>query len=154
MTRGSPDASRKSAVLARRSTAAMRAPFRALSSRGLETRRSTSVLARRAALTRCPISRGASWRTIVSTSGSSGTADLPPGDVMAILLSLKIDPGARCSAAARGGSHRRAQSRDVKHSTAVYPQHAIGVAGSTCVEDQYVGAQVLRHPDRGPHLRR
>src|SRR2546430_5854929 len=56
----------------------------------------------------------ASSRTIVSTSGSSGTAppDLPPPDVPPVGLALEHDQLTRGGAAPRRLGHRVAQPRD------------------------------------------
>src|SRR6267378_6696474 len=101
---------------------------------------------------RKPSSRGASWRMIVSTSGSSGTAQLTPGDVPAPSLSLEGDPLAGGGAAARGLRHRGAEGGHVEHPAAGRPQGAGAVADRSGVEHQDVGTKVARQVDGGAAL--
>src|SRR6266571_5537284 len=153
-TRRSPLASRNTACLARRPTSSKAFPLRVRSKRGFDTRRSTSVFARRTRAILKPSSRGASSRTIVSTSGSSGTRlpGFPPRNVAPIRLSRKRDQLARIGAAARSLAHRVAQPGDREHPSAVHPEPALRVALGARVEHQRPGLEIARHDDRGTQL--
>src|SRR5207244_7301520 len=111
-------------------------PCRVRSRRGVQTRRSMSALASRARVTRNPSSRGASSRTIVSTSGSSGTLlpDLPPGDVAAVRLPRKCDQLARIAAAFRGLVHGIAQPGDREQPPSLDAPGAVRVASGPGME--------------------
>src|SRR2546426_5772417 len=91
-------------------------PRNVLISRALETRRKTSVLLSCTRAMRNPSSRGASSRTIVSTSGSSGTLDLAPGDIAPPGFALEGNPLRPRAARSRGQRDVRAQTRDVQRS--------------------------------------
>src|SRR5947208_4456688 len=136
--------SRNTACLARRITSSIVLPLSVRNRRGLDTRRSTSVLVSFARAIRYPSSRGASSRTIVSTSGSSGTAppDLPPPDVPPIRLALECDQLARGGAAPCRLGHRVTQPRHAQHTAAVHAQRAVRVAIRPGVEHQRSGLHV------------
>src|SRR6185503_20302900 len=82
-------------------------PCSALISRGLVTSRNTSVFLSSARAMRDPASCGAISRAIVSTSGSSGTLDLAPGDVAPPGLALERD-------ALRSGAAGLCRERDAR----------------------------------------
>src|SRR6266700_2708100 len=154
-----PLANRNTACLARRLTSSTVLPRRVFRRRGFETRRSTSVFARRARAIRYPSSRGASSRTIVSTSGSSGTPppplprDLPPTDVPPPRLALEHDQLAAAGALPRRLGHAVAQGGHGEHPPAVHPQRAVGVAIGARVEHQGPGVEIAWHHDRRAELR-
>src|SRR5205807_6651808 len=148
-----PERSRNTACLARRSTAVMVFPASVAKRRAFDTRRNTSVLARSARRTRRPASSGARSRTIVSTSGSSGTLDLPPRDVPTPGLAFEMDPLACRRAAPRGLRDRAGQARHVEHAAAGGAEHSIGIAIGPRVEDQDIGPEVQRQVDRASLLR-
>src|SRR3989441_292129 len=164
-TRRWPLPSRSTACLARRLTSSTVLPLRVRSRRGLETRRSTSLFASRARAILWPSSRGASSRTIVSTSGSSGMLpplplpvaprDLAPADVPAVGLPLERDQLARVGALLRGVRHGVAQPRHREHAPAVHPQRAVGggVAVGARVEHERPRLHVARHDDGRAQLR-
>src|SRR3989442_3186606 len=155
-TRRWPLPSRSTACLAGRLTSSAVLPLRVRSRGGLETRRSTSLFASRARAILWPSSRGASSRTIVSTSGSSGMLpplplpaaprDLAPADVPAVGLPLERDQLARVGALLRGVRHGVAQPRHREHAPAVHPQRAVGGGGA-------VGAP-WEHQPPPPHVAR
>src|ERR1044071_7059750 len=117
-------------------------PVKVLMRRAFVTSRSTSVLRSCTRAMRHPSRRGARSRTIVSTSGSSGTLDLAPGDVAPPGLALENDP-LGCRAAGRGGErHGRTETRDVQDAAAGGPQHAVGCARRAGVKDDDVVSQV------------
>src|SRR5260370_26876599 len=153
-TRRCPLASRNTACFARRLTCSKALPRKVRSKRGFETRRSTSVFARRTRAILAPSSRGASSRTIVSTSGSSGTLLLPPTDVAAVGLPAKRDQLRAAGAARPRRRHAVPEPRDGEHPPAVHPQRAVGVAGGPGVKHERLRLQVARHHDRRAEFRR
>src|SRR5687768_18557369 len=108
--------------------------------RGFETSRSTSVFLSSARAIRDPSSRGAISRTIVSTSGSSGTLDFAPGDVAPPRLAVERDPFRGRGAGPRGGRHVAAQSGDAEDTSARRAQRAVRVAGGAGMEDDHIVA--------------
>src|SRR5713226_6940603 len=151
-TRRCPLASRNTACFARRLTCSKALPRRVRSKRGFETRRSTSVLASRTRAILAPSSRGASSRTIVSTSGSSGTLLLPPTDVATVGFSPERDQLAAASAARPRGRHAVPEPRDGEDPPAVHPQGTVRVAGRPGVEHERLRLEVARNGDRGAAL--
>src|SRR3990172_5937337 len=139
MTRRCPERRRITACLARRSTPRIVFPVSVRSRRGLETRRSTSAVLRVARRMRRPVRRGASWRAMDSTSGSSGTLDLAPPNVAAVDPAVEADALASREADLRGGRHVWSEARDAEFPAARDAQHAVVVAGRARVEDQHVG---------------
>src|SRR5438552_7461497 len=89
MIRREPESSRKTACLARRDTSTMRRPLSPANRRRELIRYRTSEWKRRGCLMSRPVRAGRRSRTMVSTSGSSGTFRFPPGDVAAVDLSLE-----------------------------------------------------------------
>src|SRR5438067_105879 len=94
-------------------------------SRRFANTKGVNVLARRARRMRWPSSRGARSRTIVSTSGSSGTLDLPPPDVAPPRLPLERDALARRGAPLRRLRHRVTDARHGEHAPAAHAQRAV-----------------------------
>src|SRR5690242_20640236 len=128
--------------------AVIREPRRNLRSPGFETLRRTSVFERVAAVMRLPTIRGRKSRTMVSTSGSSGTGDLPPGDI-----SAPMHPGERHqprSRPARFGGPRdvRADPRDVQDPAARHLERAVLVLRRTGVKEDLIFRPLLGQPDR------
>src|SRR2546427_3209136 len=119
--------SRNTACLARRVICSIVLPRNVLISRALETRRKTSVLLSCTRAMRNPSSRGASSRTIVSTSGSSGTLDLAPGDIAPPGFALEGNPLRSRAARSRGQRDVRAQTRDVQDAPAAGAQPPLRV---------------------------
>src|SRR5439155_8228135 len=138
-----PLASTKTACFARRWMWSNALPSSTFSRRGRDTRRRTSVFLRRACAMRRPSSRGASARTIVSTSGSSGTLDLTPRDVAPPGLAFEGDPLARGGADAGGLRHRGREPGHVQHAPSPGPQRPVWVAERPGVEDQHILAEGL-----------
>src|SRR4029453_10531113 len=110
--------------------------------RGLVTLRSTSVFASLAVAIRCPSSLGASSRTIVSTSGNSGTRDLPPADVATERLAGEIDLGACGGAFLRGLRDRVTERSGGEHPAAGGSQPTAFTARCPGMEDDHVSAEV------------
>src|SRR6266498_3077070 len=137
-----PDDSRMTACLARRETCSMVLPRNVLIRRGLETWRSTSDFFSSTRAMRHPSSRGAISRTIVSTSGSSGTLDLAPGDVAPPGLALERNPLGPAAARLRGERHGVAKAGHTQHTAARGPQFALVVAVGAGVKDDHVGTEV------------
>src|SRR5215472_2937519 len=90
-------------------------PCNVLISRALDTCRSTSVFLRDTSTIRQPSRRGAISRTIVSTSGSSGTLDLTPGDVAPPRLAFERNLVGGAATRARGDRHGRPQTGNAQH---------------------------------------
>src|SRR5580765_2146263 len=110
-------------------------PCNALISRGFVTSRSTSVFLSSTRAMRHPSSRGAISRTIVSTSGSSGTVDLAPGDVAPPGLALERNPLGAAAARLRRVRHGIAQTGYTQHAAARGPQFALVIAVGAGVKD-------------------
>src|SRR5258708_22028994 len=125
---------------------------RVLMRRGLETSRRTSDFLSRACATRAPSRRGARSRTIVSTSGSSGTLDLTPGDVAAPGLAIEGDALGGATARLRGERHRGAKTGHAEHAATGGPQSPLVVVERARVKDNDIVAQFRRprQPDRRP----
>src|SRR5512134_2740481 len=140
------------ACLARRVTAVMRLPVRVRSRRSFDTPRSTSVLASAARRMVRPPSRGASSRTMVSTSGSSGTGQLPPRDVTTPGLAGETDALARRAARSGGGGDGGPERGDGEHAPAFHPKSAPVVTGGARVKHQDPLAQVVGEDDLGAGL--
>src|SRR5689334_15209433 len=145
-----PDASRNTACLARRVTCSMVLPRRVLIRRGLDTSRSTSVFLSSTRAIRHPSSRGAISRTIVSTSGSSGTLDLAPGDVAPPGLALEGDALGRHTACLSGDRHGGSEPGHTQYAAARGTQFPLVVPVGAGVKNDHVVAEVLgvRKPDR------
>src|SRR6267143_4379525 len=151
----SPDDRRNTACLARRYTCSIVLPRRVLIRRCLVTSRMTSVFLSWTSAIRHPSRRGAISRTVVSTSGSSGTLDLTPGDVAAPGLALEGD-ALRCAAARlRGKRHGGAETSDTQHAATGGTQSSFIVAIRACVKDDDVVSEVRRvwKPDRRAFFR-
>ena len=101
----SPDSNRSTTCLARRVTSATRLPPSTRSSVRGVTPRSTSVLRSRGFFRRRPVSRGAMPRTMVSTSGSSGTLYLSPPDIRPEDLAAEIHRVRQALACLESGGH-------------------------------------------------
>src|SRR6266446_8307813 len=148
---------RNTACLARRYTCSIVVPRSVLIRRGLETWRSTSVFLSSTRAMRHPSSRGAISRTIVSTSGSSGTppppppADLAPGDIAPPRLALKRDAFGDGPARLRGDRHGGAKTGHTEHAATGCPQSSLVVPVRAGVKDDHVVPEVGRvgKPDRG-----
>src|SRR6266576_1575075 len=145
-----PYDSRNTACLARRETCSMVLPRSVLSKRGFETSRSTSVFFSSTRAMRHPSKRGAISRTIVSTSGSSGTLDLAPGDVTPPGLALERNLLGPAAARLRRERHGLAKAGHTQHAAARGPQSALVVAVGAGVKDDHVVTEVRRvgKPDR------
>src|SRR6058998_3178964 len=128
MTMRCPDDNRNTACLARRYTCSMVFSSSVLIRRGLETWRRTSVFLSSAWAMRHPSSRGAISRTIVSTSGSSGTLDLPPGDVAPPGLAFERNPLGCGATGLRGERHACPQAGDAQDATAIGAQSPLVIA--------------------------
>src|SRR2546426_6171867 len=135
--------SRNTACLARRVTWSIVLPRNVLTSRGLETRRKTSVLLSCTRAMRYPSSRGASSRTIVSTSGSSGTLDLAPGDIAPPGLAFERNPLGAGTTGLRGDRHRRAETGDAQDAPPIGAQPPLIVAECAGVKDDHILAQLF-----------
>src|SRR5882762_3261068 len=151
----SPDDRRNTACLARRYTCSIVLPRRVLIRRCLVTSRMTSVFLSWTSAIRHPSRRGAISRTIVSTSGSSGTLDLTPGDVAAPGLALEGDALGGAPARLRGERHRGAKTSHAEHAATGGPQSPLVVVERARVKDNDIVAQFrrLRQPDRRPLFR-
>src|SRR6266540_121086 len=145
-----PDDSRMTACLARRETCSMVLPRNVLIRRGLETWRSTSDFFSSTRAMRHPSSRRAISRTIVSTSGSSGTLDLAPGDVAPPGLAFERNPLGGRAARGRRVRHRRAETGHTQHTATGCTQSSLVVPGRARVEDDHVIPELRRvwEPDR------
>src|SRR5207249_5435079 len=150
-----PDESRNTACLARRETCSMVLPRSVLIRRALETWRSTSVFFSSTRAMRHPSSPGAISRTIVSTSGSSGTLDLAPGDVAPPGLALKGDALGCATARLRGECHGRTETRHAQHTATGGPQSSFVIAIRARVKDDHIVSEVrrVREPDRRAFFR-
>src|SRR5436189_3432215 len=126
---------RNTACLARRYTCSIVLPVSVLMRRAWETCRRTSVFLSCTCVMRHPSSRGAISRTIVSTSGSSGTLNLTPGDVAAPGHALEGDALGGATACLRGDSHGRTETGHVQHAAAGRPQSPLVVAVRARVKD-------------------
>src|SRR5207302_7612398 len=141
---------RNTACLARRETCSMVLPRSVLIRRASETWRSTSVFFSSTRAMRHPSRRGAISRTIVSTSGSSGTLDLAPGDVAPPGLALEGD-ALGCAAARLGGErHGGAETSHTQHAAAGGTQSFFVVAVGAGVKDDHGVSEVrgVRKRDR------
>src|SRR5882762_2535056 len=156
--------SRNTACFARRETCSMVLPRSVLMRRAFETCRSTSVLLSCTRAMRHPSKRGAISRTMVSTSGSSGTLDFPPGDVAPPGLALEGDALGAGAAGPRRQGNGRAEAGDVQDATTRGAQRAFLVPGCAGVKDDHVISELrlrktddaalfrtLRIPTRGEH---
>src|SRR5437773_5729950 len=93
---------------------------------------------------RHPSSRGAISRTIVSTSGSSGTLDLPPGDIAAPGLALERNPlGGAATRASRVG-YGRPEASHAEHASPGRAQPALVVAVGAGVKEDHILPQFCR----------
>src|SRR5882762_7231866 len=136
-----PDESRNTACLARRETCSMVLPRNVLIRRALETWRSTSVFFSSTRAMRHPSRRGAISRTIVSTSGSSGTLDLAPGDVAPPGLALEGDALHCAAARLRGERHGGAETGHAQHAATGGTQPSLIVAVRARVKNDHVVAE-------------
>src|SRR5258706_14548790 len=123
-----PDNRRNTPCLGGRVTCSMVLPLSVLIRRGFDTSRNTSVFFNSTRAIRDPSRRGAISRTIVSTSGSSGTLDLPPGDVAPPGLALERNPLGPAAARLRGERHGVAKAGHTQQTAAPGPQLALLVA--------------------------
>src|SRR5690348_15365759 len=149
-TRRWPLVRRNTACLARRPISSKPLLLSVRSRRAFDTRRSTSVFASRACAILQPSSRGASSRTMVSTSGSSGTRSplhVPPADVPPVRLSLERNELCTVRALLARRSHGVTHSRYGEDPAAVHPQRAVRVAVGARVKHQRPGLQVARDND-------
>src|SRR6267378_3855608 len=145
-----PDESRNTACLARRETCSMVLLRRVLIRRALETWRSTSAFFSSTRAMRHPSRRGAISRTIVSTSGSSGTLDLAPSDVAPPGLALEGDALGRAPARLRGERHRGPKTSHTEHAATGRTQSPLVVTVRARVKDDHVVAP----PRRAREVRR
>src|SRR5438552_2645209 len=134
---------RNTACLARRDDCSMVLPRSVLIRRGLETWRSTSVFLSSTRAMRHPSRRGAISRTIVSTSGSSGTLDLAPGDVAPPGLAFERNPLGAGTTGLRGDRHRRAETGDAQDSPPIGAQPPPIVAECAGVKDDHTLARLF-----------
>src|SRR5258706_1218557 len=150
-----PDDSRNTACFARRVTCSMVLPLSVLIRRGFDTSRNTSVFFNSTRAIRDPSRRGAISRTIVSTSGSSGTSDLPPGDVAPPGLALEGNALGPVTARLRGDRHRGSESGHTQHPAAGGTQSPLVVPVRAGVKNDHIVAEVLRvwKPDRDAFFR-
>src|SRR6185369_1861072 len=118
-------------------------PCSALISRGFVTSRNTSVFLSSARAMRDPASCGAISRTIVSTSGSSGTLDLAPGDVAPPGLSLEGDALGAGTARLGRDRHSRSEPGHTQHAAAGGTQFPLVVPVGAGVKNDHVVAEVL-----------
>src|SRR4029077_9758924 len=146
---------RNTACLARRDTCSIVLPRRVLIRRALETWRSTSVFLSSTRAMRHPSRRGAISRTIVSTSGSSGTLDLTPGDVASPGLAFERNPLGAAATGLRGERHRSAETGDAQDAPPIGAQPPLIVAECAGVKDDHTLAQFfgIREPDGDALLR-
>src|SRR5436309_15872479 len=117
-------------------------PRNVLIRRGLETRRNTSDFFSSTRAMRHPSSRGAISRTIVSTSGSSGTLDLPPGDVAPPGLAFERNPLGSGATGLRGERHACPQAGDAQDATAIGAQSPLVIAERAAVKNDHLIAQL------------
>src|SRR6266852_5443810 len=80
---------------------------------------------------------------MVSTSGSSGTLDLPPRDVAAPGLAFKLDALRRGPAGCGGSGHVGAQPGHTEYAASGGPQPAVGIAVGAGMKDDHVFAQLI-----------
>src|SRR2546425_6650403 len=139
---------RNTACLARRDTCSMVLPRSVLIRRPLETWRRTSVCLSSIRAMRHPSRRGAISRTIVSTSGSSGTLDLPPRDIAPPGLAFERNPLGGGTTGPRGEHHRGAETRDAQDAPPIGAQPPLIVTEGAGVKDDHVLAQLrcVREP--------
>src|SRR5437879_12211989 len=150
-----PDESRNTACLARRETCSMVLPRSVLIRRALETWRSTSVFFSSTRAMRHPSRRGAISRTIVSTSGSSGTLDLAPGDVAPPGLAVKGDALGCATARLRRERDSGTKSSHTQHTATGRTQSYFVIAIRARVKDDHIFSEIrrVREPDRRAFLR-
>src|SRR5882762_10476217 len=150
-----PDDRRNTACLARRYTCSIVLPRSVLIRRGLETSRRTSVFLSCTAAIRHPSKRGAISRTIVSTSGSSGTLDLAPGDVAAPGLALKGDALGCATTRLRSERDSGTKTGHTQHTATGRTQSSFVIAIRARVKDDHIFSEVRRvgKPDRRPLFR-
>src|SRR5882762_4443294 len=135
---------RNTTCFARRYTCSIVLPCRVLMRRGLETSRRTSDFLSWACATREPSRRGAISRTIVSTSGSSGTLDLPPGDVAPPRLALEGNALGPVTARLRGDRYCGSEPGYTQHPAAGGTQFPLVVPVGAGVKHDHAVAEVLR----------
>src|SRR5688572_24795141 len=125
-------------------------PVSAFSRRGFETSLRTSVFLSSARAIFAPSSCGAISRTMVSTSGSSGTLDLTPRDVAPPGFALEGDT--RRGFPAGGGRERngRAKPGNTQHPATGRAQAPVWIAKRPGMKDDHVIAKRLggREQDR------
>src|SRR5260370_34214049 len=92
---------------------------------------------------RHPSRRGAISRTIVSTSGSSGTPDLAPGDVAPPGLALEGDALGPVTARLCGDRHRGSEPGHIQHPAASGTPPPLVVPVGAGVKKDNVLPQVL-----------
>src|SRR5262245_13978407 len=104
---------------------------------------------------RPPSRRGPISRTIVSTSGSSGTLDLAPRDVAPPGPALEGNPICGAAACLRGERHRLPDTGDVQHAATGAAEFSLIVAVGAGVKNEDVLPQlrVVGQPDRDPLFR-
>src|SRR3989442_12685153 len=151
----SPLDKRKPELLARRGFCSMVLPRSVLIRRGLEAWRSKSVFLSSTRAMRPPSRRGAISRTIVSTSGSSGTLDLAPGDVAPPGLALEGDALGCAPARLCGERHGGTKTSHTQHTATRGPQSSLVVTLRARVKDDHVVAEarLVRKPDRRAFFR-
>src|SRR5947207_15236447 len=91
---------------------------------------------------RHPSRRGAMSRTMVSTSGSSGTLDLAPGDVTPPGLPLERNPLRRRAAGGGGRGHRGTQASHAQHASTRGAQPAFIVPIRARMKYDHIVAQL------------
>src|SRR5882672_9411225 len=150
-----PDNRRNTACLARRVTCSMVLPLNVLIRRGFDTSRNTSVFFSSTRAMRDPSRRGAISRTIVSTSGSSGTLDLAPGDVAPPGLALKGDALGCATTRLRSERDSGTKTSHTQHTATGCTQSSFVIAIRACVKDDHIFSEVRRvgKPDRRAFLR-
>src|SRR6266566_8249040 len=79
---------------------------------------------------------------MVSTSGSSGTLDLPPGDVAPPGLAFELDALRRGPAGCGGSRHVGAQPGHAEYPASGGSQPAVGITVRAGVKDDHVFAQL------------
>src|SRR6266576_6609893 len=146
-----PDDNRNTACFARRVTCSMVLPVSVLTSRALLTSRRTSVLRSCTCAMRRPSRRGAISRTIVSTSGSSGTLDLAPRDVAPPGLAFERNSLDRRAARRCRECHRRPEACHAEHAAAGCPQTPLVVSIRARVKYDHVVTQPLRVGEADRH---
>src|SRR5438067_7129252 len=80
---------------------------------------------------------------MVSTSGSSGTLDLPPGDIASPGLAFERDALRRSPAGCRRRRYVGTQAGDAEYAPSRSAQPAVGIAVGAGVKDDHVFAQLL-----------